>query len=201
MLLAACRLKRRTDSPTALVAKRGCYLKPRTIYGAGAPNAFAAFAAWVGWRAESFILWGDSHAGGLRAASRFDPDAAAQFRCECGYTCSVPEIGVNVPTAPAPAPITGTPVDVAPSDSEFLTRQQHTFQLLPRATVDCPARIVYPHEIFCDPMRCLVARDVGPLYSDDNHRSVHGAPYLRPLFDRLLKQGPSWLPAPRTIIA
>jgi hypothetical protein len=33
----------------------------------------------------------------------------------------------------------------------------------------------------------MIARDSYPLYSDGDHLSVHGAEYLTPMFERLLK--------------
>ncbi len=100
---------------------------------------------------------------------------------------SVPEVGVNVPTALTRAYLTGKSVEVAPSYAEFTVRQARAFQVLRAAADEYSIPVVYPHEVLCNTTECLVEKDDRPFYSDDNHLSVHGAMYLAPTISRLLQ--------------
>jgi len=100
---------------------------------------------------------------------------------------SVPEVGVNVPTALTRAYMSGKPLEVAPRYAEFNDRQARAFQVLRQAADKYSVPIVYPHELLCNTSACLVAKDERPLYSDDNHLSVHGAMYLAPAIERLMR--------------
>ncbi len=46
--------------------------------------------------------------------------------------------------------------------------------------------ILDPADILCDQDKCSGQRDGRSLYSDDDHLSVYGAQFLRPLYDRVL---------------
>ena len=100
---------------------------------------------------------------------------------------SVPEVGINVPTALTRAYLSGKTMAVAPRYAEFSERQARTFQVLRRAASEYSVPIMYPHEVLCNTSLCLVEKDKRPLYSDDNHLSVHGAMYLAPTVERLLQ--------------
>ena len=97
---------------------------------------------------------------GLRSASRFDPDAAASLSVNVAIFASVPEMEWMSPRhwhAPRSQEHRWTWRRATPSSSRASS-----------ALFNCCAAL-------CDPSRCFVARDLGPLYSDDNHLSVHGA--------------------------
>jgi len=100
---------------------------------------------------------------------------------------SVPEVGVNVPTALTRAYISGKPLVIAPRYDEFSERQARAFRVLRQASDEYSMPIVYPDKVLCNHSVCLVEKDERPLYSDDNHLSVHGAMYLAPTLDRLLQ--------------
>jgi len=100
---------------------------------------------------------------------------------------SVPEVGINVPTALARAYISGKSLDVAPRYAEFTERQARTFQVLRDAANEYSVLIVYPHEVLCNTSACLIVKDDRPFYFDDNHLSVHGAMYLAPTIAKLLQ--------------
>ena len=99
---------------------------------------------------------------------------------------SVPEVGINVPTALTRAYLSGKPMDVAPSYADFQQRQARAFQVLRHAADEYSIPIVYPHEVLCNSKDCLVEKDDRPFYSDDNHLSVHGAMYLVPALTKLV---------------
>jgi len=99
---------------------------------------------------------------------------------------SVPEVGMNVPTALTRTYLSGIPLEVAPQYAEFARRQARAFQVLRDAAAQYSVQIVYPHEVLCNASTCLVAKDERPFYSDDNHLSVHGAMYLEPTVEKLL---------------
>lgn len=115
---------------------------------------------------------------------------------------SVPEVGINVPTALTRAYLSGKPIDVAPTYAEFTERQARAFHVLRLAAEKYSLPIVYPHEALCNSSTCLVEKDDHPLYSDDNHLSVHGAMYLAPTIERLLHSttaGASATASPRQV--
>lgn len=99
---------------------------------------------------------------------------------------SVPEVGINVPTALTRAYLSGKQIDVAPTYAEFTERQARAFHVLRLAADKYSVPVVYPHETLCNSSTCLVEIDDHPLYSDDNHLSVHGAMYLAPTIEKLL---------------
>jgi hypothetical protein len=100
---------------------------------------------------------------------------------------SVPEVGINVPTALTRAYMSGKTMEVAPRFAEFSERQARAFQVLRHAAGEYSVPIVYPHEVLCNTSACLVEKDDRPFYSDDNHLSVHGAMYLAPTIAQLLQ--------------
>lgn len=99
---------------------------------------------------------------------------------------SVPEVGINVPTALTRSYLSGKPIDVAPTYAEFTERQARAFSVLRLGAEKYSIPIVYPHETLCNSSTCLVEKDDHPFYSDDNHLSVHGAMYLAPTIEKLL---------------
>jgi peptidoglycan/LPS O-acetylase OafA/YrhL len=100
---------------------------------------------------------------------------------------SVPEAGKDVPTTLARIVLSGKPMEVAPRRDQFMRRQERAFEALRSAAEDYSAQIVYPHEALCAAAECSVVKEEWPLYSDDDHLSVHGAMYLTPMFETLLK--------------
>jgi peptidoglycan/LPS O-acetylase OafA/YrhL len=104
---------------------------------------------------------------------------------------SVPEVGKDVPTTLALVAMSGKPMKLAPRRDEFIKRQARAFQVLRSAANDYSAQIVYPHETLCDSSECAVVKEQWPLYSDDDHLSVHGAMDLSPMLEPLLKASSS----------
>ncbi|HSE68694.1 MAG TPA: SGNH hydrolase domain-containing protein, partial [Gemmatimonadales bacterium] len=102
---------------------------------------------------------------------------------------SVPEVGLSVPRALAVQARSGSRIDLEPRFDTFAARQARAFGVLQRAARDYSASIVYPHEVLCDSVVCMIAQDSYPLYSDGDHLSVHGAEYLTPMFERVLQTG------------
>jgi hypothetical protein len=100
---------------------------------------------------------------------------------------SVPEVGTDVPTALARVSMSEKPMEVAPRYDQFMKRQGRAFEVLHSAADEYSDQIVYPHETLCDTSECSVMKEKWPLYSDDDHLSVHGAMYLTPMFQGLLK--------------
>lgn len=107
---------------------------------------------------------------------------------------SVPEVGTNVPETLARDAISGKPVALDLPRDQFMKRQERAFQVLRRAADEYSDQIVYPHEALCATSECSVVNNQYPLYSDDDHLSVHGALYLTPMFETLLKAGPAASP-------
>jgi peptidoglycan/LPS O-acetylase OafA/YrhL len=99
---------------------------------------------------------------------------------------SVPEVGVNVPTALTRAYMSGKPLEVAPRVADFNQRQSRAFQVLRESAAKYSIPIVYPDKLLCNASDCLVEKDDRPFYSDDNHLSVHGAMYLAPAVEKWL---------------
>lgn len=104
---------------------------------------------------------------------------------------SIPEVGKDVPTTLARVAMSGKPMELAPSRDEFIKRQARAFQVLRGVANDYSAQIVYPHETLCDSSKCAVVKEQWPLYSDDDHLSVHGAMDLSPMLEPLLKASSS----------
>jgi len=101
---------------------------------------------------------------------------------------SVPEVSKDVPTALARMAISGKPMDLAPRRDQFMKRQERAFQVLQSAADEYSDQIVYPHQSLCDTSECSVMNQQWPLYWDDIHLSVHGAMYLAPMVESLLKE-------------
>jgi peptidoglycan/LPS O-acetylase OafA/YrhL len=99
---------------------------------------------------------------------------------------SVPEVGIDVPTALARDEMSGKPLDIALLRDDFMKRQERTFETLRDAAEKYSALIVYPHQLLCRTSRCSVLEGQTPLYYDHDHLSVHGAMYLTPLFENLV---------------
>jgi hypothetical protein len=99
---------------------------------------------------------------------------------------SVPEVGMDVPSVLARQAQSGSTVDLAPRYDEFMARQARAFEMLQRVAREFTVPVEYPHETLCDLARCAIVRAGYPLYSDDDHLTVHGAQYLTPMFARLL---------------
>jgi peptidoglycan/LPS O-acetylase OafA/YrhL len=93
---------------------------------------------------------------------------------------SVPEIGIDVPTALARRLIIGRAIAIEPRYSNFLQRQARAFGAMSTFAAQNSIPIIYPHQLLCDSSSCAVVRDQHALYVDDSHLSVHGAMWLMP---------------------
>lgn len=100
---------------------------------------------------------------------------------------SVPEVGTDVPTTLARYEMAGKPLDIDLQRDDFMKRQGRAFEALRNAAEKYSAQIVYPHQILCATSECSVVEGQSPLYCDNDHLSVHGAMYLMPMFENLLK--------------
>jgi len=94
---------------------------------------------------------------------------------------SVPEPGLDVPTALSRHALSGLPEEVAPRFSDFMRRQNPTLEALRRAADEYSVPVVYPHRILCDTVTCMVVKDGWSLYQDDSHLSTHGALAVAPM--------------------
>lgn len=100
---------------------------------------------------------------------------------------SIPEVDVDVPTALARDEMSGKPLDIALHRDDFMKRQGRAFQALRNAAEKYSAQIVYPDQLLCTHSQCSVLEGSNPLYCDNDHLSVHGAMYLMPMLESLLK--------------
>jgi len=100
---------------------------------------------------------------------------------------SVPEVGVDVPTALARRAITGKAIALEPPYSDFMRRQARAFGVMSAVAAQNSTPIIYPHQLLCDSSACSVVRDKHALYVDDSHLSVHGAMGLVPAVAPFLK--------------
>jgi peptidoglycan/LPS O-acetylase OafA/YrhL len=107
---------------------------------------------------------------------------------------SIPEVSKDVPTALARMSISGKPMELAPTREQFMKRQERAFQVLSNAAAEYSAEMVYPHQFLCDASECSVVQQQWPLYWDNIHLSVHGALYLTPMVENLLKESSSTSP-------
>ena len=97
--------------------------------------------------------------------------------------------------------ISGKPVALALPRDQFMKRQQRAFQVLREAADQYSDQIVYPHEALCATSECSVMNQQYPLYCDDDHLSVHGALYLTPMFETLLKPTASGSPTAQALLS
>jgi peptidoglycan/LPS O-acetylase OafA/YrhL len=89
---------------------------------------------------------------------------------------SVPEVGVDVPTALARSAIKGYAAErIEPRYSEFVERQARSFGVMSRVAAETSSRVSYPHLALCDSERCSVVKENHALYFDDNHLSIRGS--------------------------
>jgi peptidoglycan/LPS O-acetylase OafA/YrhL len=100
----------------------------------------------------------------------------------------VPEVGWPVPDALAKAKYFGMDLDIAPTLSEFETRQQPVFDAFAALQAEVAFTVIWPHQVLCDAQRCPVSSDGKTLYRDEEHVSAYGAdrliPLLEPVFDQ-----------------
>ena len=105
----------------------------------------------------------------------------------------IPEVGHDVPSVNHVALITNRDVNImiAPSITEFLSRNEKILRILSRLEYDMPVSIVSPSRVLCDNDICRVVLDDGlVLYRDDNHLSTAGAKYISGIFDELFASSP-----------
>jgi peptidoglycan/LPS O-acetylase OafA/YrhL len=114
-------------------------------------------------------------------------EALEQLQVKVFLIASVPEVGLDVPTALARNALTRRNVALGPPYSDFLQRQERVFPLLSQIAEKYSVRVIYPHQVLCGGSYCSVLRDGHALYIDGHHLSVHGAMYLAPVFAPLLQ--------------
>jgi hypothetical protein len=102
---------------------------------------------------------------------------------------SVPEVGVDVPSAVARSAIKGYAVErIEPRYSDFVERQARSFAVLSGVSAETSSRVIYPHLALCDGEFCSVVKENHSLYFDDNHLSIHGSMCLLSTIAPLLTQ-------------
>jgi peptidoglycan/LPS O-acetylase OafA/YrhL len=90
----------------------------------------------------------------------------------------VPEVGINVPETLAKLVIRNSSLDIRPSVSTFLERQNRVMDVLGNVEKSHKVSVIYPHEWLCSESLCEILKDGYPLYFDDDHLSTHGADFL-----------------------
>jgi hypothetical protein len=97
----------------------------------------------------------------------------------------LPEIGYDVPSANFIASRTGRNINeiIAPSEEEFLARNQKTFSIFKSIEDKYGIKIIEPWKILCMEGKCRVAVNGIPLYNDDDHLSIFGSELLSPIFE------------------
>lgn len=119
-----------------------------------------------------------------------DMCALRQFKKRVVVTTPMPYFGVNVPKHMAQTYISSGSANV-PS----LSRQEHMMRngllmgVLAEAHAMCGVEILDSLPIFCDGETCYGARQGIPLYSDDNHLSMHGNDLIQPFFEQYFRKG------------
>jgi hypothetical protein len=77
-------------------------------------------------------------------------------------------------------------IDLRPAVADFLKQRARTLSVLEDVATHPGARLLLPHRILCDAVRCTVSRDGRPYYFDDNHVTTFGARTLAPVFEEAL---------------
>ena len=80
-------------------------------------------------------------------------------------------------------------IDLRPTVADFLKERARTFSILQDVAGRPGVRLLLPHLILCDAVRCAVSRDGRPYYFDDNHLTTFGARALAPMFEEALMGG------------
>jgi peptidoglycan/LPS O-acetylase OafA/YrhL len=102
---------------------------------------------------------------------------------------SVPEVGMDVPTALARSAVKGDSVKlIEPRYSEFMERQARSFGVLSQVAAENSSTVIYPHQALCDGLSCSVVKEKHALYFDDNHLSIHGSMCLVSIIAPWLKE-------------
>ena len=104
---------------------------------------------------------------------------------------SVPEIKFSVPEVLARKHMFNVDIDIRPTLSSYLQRQEHVFPVLERMHELYGAKIIYPHAVLCTSGHCEVMSDGRPYYSDSNHLTEIGAKLLSPLFEKIVQSAPA----------
>jgi hypothetical protein len=98
----------------------------------------------------------------------------------------IPFFGVDIPRAMVKNFIlTGVPNAPSISRDVFENKNALIFSALTKAHSDCGIEILDPSRYFCDQNECLSAHENIPMYSDDNHPSIHANGLLSPLFEKI----------------
>lgn len=95
----------------------------------------------------------------------------------------IPEIGWDVPSVLALEAWHNRKIHSAPSLSEYLERNQFSFNLLQELQPGYGFEIVYPHKFLCDQSNCRTIINSHPLYCDDDHLSKQGKATIAPAFE------------------
>ena len=83
-------------------------------------------------------------------------------------------------------------IDLRPSVADFVRQRARTFAILEDMAGRHGARLLLPHAVLCDAVRCAVSRDGRPYYFDDNHVTTFGARALAPILEEALVRGSRW---------
>lgn len=100
----------------------------------------------------------------------------------------IPEIGFDVPTINFISQLQGRNLDklVTPTLAEFNARNMNAMSALNNVSEHKKVNIIYPSSLLCDSDICIIKDSDELLYRDDDHLTVHGAMYLRIMFEETL---------------
>jgi peptidoglycan/LPS O-acetylase OafA/YrhL len=102
------------------------------------------------------------------------------------FVHSSPEIGWVVPETLAKILLTHSPLDITPSTSVYLMRQEFVFATAARMKDEFGIDVVSPDEVLCATGKCVLEMSGKVLYRDDHHLSAFGGMMLAPLLARVM---------------
>lgn len=102
----------------------------------------------------------------------------------------VPEVKFNVPSSNFIALRTGRDVNdiIAPSWDEYLGRNQKVIRMFDEMQEIFDIQVIYPSDVLCNTIQCLVAIGETPLYADDNHLSLFGSEYISQIYNKIFEE-------------
>ena len=97
----------------------------------------------------------------------------------------IPEIGYDVPTINFISQLQGRNLDtlITPTFAEFSARNMFVMSTIDGFSDHQDITITLPSSVLCNLDICMIKVDGKLLYLDDDHLTIHGAMYIRKIFD------------------
>ena len=104
-----------------------------------------------------------------------------------GCVALVPPVGWHTPDALALIEMLQRSLDIAPSVSDYMKRQDLVLKLFREQEKKYRLEILYPHKYLCNGESCPVRSDGRSLYYDNSHLSWFGSKFVADMFSTIFE--------------